>query len=65
MRQISHYSNVVHRQPLTDTESVMTKKTLVAIIAIVLGMLAVFTVIKIASAGYKFGQHLAQPKAQP
>ncbi|MBK6795998.1 MAG: hypothetical protein IPG76_04160 [Acidobacteria bacterium] len=40
----------------------MTRKTLIAIIAVVLGMLAVFTVIKIASAGYKFGQHLAQPK---
>jgi hypothetical protein len=35
----------------------MTKK-------IFIGMLAVFIVIAVASAGYKFGQYLAQSKAQ-
>jgi hypothetical protein len=64
MRQFGHYSNLVHRQPFTDTETVMPKKTLTFILAFVIGMLAVFAVIKIASSGYAFGQHLAQSKAK-
>lgn len=30
-----------------------------------IGMLAVYMVIEIAAAGYKFGQYLAQPTASP
>jgi len=40
----------------------MPKKTLTAILAFVIGMLVVLAMIKIASSGYTFGQHLAQIK---
>jgi hypothetical protein len=41
----------------------MPKKIDTVILGFFIGMLAVLMVIKIASAGYKFGQYLAPPKA--
>jgi len=42
----------------------MTKKISIGMLAFFIGILAVFSVIKAASAGYKFGQYLAHFKAQ-
>jgi hypothetical protein len=63
MRPICSWSKFVYRQAFS--ESVMPKKILTAILAFVIGMLAVLAVIKIASSGYTFGQYLAQLKTQP
>jgi len=43
----------------------MPKKSLATLFAFVIGMLTVFALIKIASSGYTFGQHLAQLKTRP
>lgn len=65
MHQISHYTNLVHRNPFSEIESVMPKKAVTAIFAFVIGMLVVLAVIKIASSGFKFGQFLAQTTTRP
>lgn len=43
----------------------MPRKTLTAIFAFVIGMMVVLALIKIASSGFAFGQHLAQLTDRP